>query len=166
MLKIDITAGTSWQFLFSFPFTPRISVHYVAELRFGCSLLKSHERGQVGGNENLLFFRAWQPVGGGGSGCLSKGQLPLTETAQSALAVILKLVIGSPTSIILILFVCLFALTFYFILGYSWLTNNAVTVSGEQWRTQPYICMYPFFHKLPSLPSCHITLSRVPCTIQ
>ena len=25
-------------------------------------------------------------------------------------------------------------LTFYFVLGYSWLTNNIVTVSGEQWR--------------------------------
>ena len=28
---------------------------------------------------------------------------------------------------------------------------------------QPYIYMCPFFHKLPSHPGCHTTLSRVPC---
>ena len=31
---------------------------------------------------------------------------------------------------------------------------------------QPYTYMYPFSPKLPFHPSCHITLSRVPCTIQ
>ena len=32
--------------------------------------------------------------------------------------------------------------------------------------TQPYTYMYPFSPKLPSHPGCHITLSRVFCTIQ
>ena len=32
--------------------------------------------------------------------------------------------------------------------------------------TQPCMCMYPFSPKLPFHPGCHITLSRVPCTIQ
>ena len=56
-------------------------------------------------------------------------------------------------------------LTFYFVLEYSWLTNNdclwqfQVNSKG----TQPYIYMYSFSPKLPSHPGCHITLSRVPC---
>ena len=32
--------------------------------------------------------------------------------------------------------------------------------------TQPYINLYLFSPKPPSHPACHITLSRVPCTIQ
>ena len=32
--------------------------------------------------------------------------------------------------------------------------------------TQPYISIYSFSPKLPSHKGCHITLSRVPCTVQ
>ena len=52
---------------------------------------------------------------------------------------------------------------FYFTLGYSWLTNNVVTVSGNRKGIQSYICMLPFSPKFPSHAGCHITLSRVPC---
>ena len=52
-------------------------------------------------------------------------------------------------------------LTFYFVSGYSRLTmlwqfrvNNKVT--------QPYMYMCPFSPKLPSLPGCHMILSRGP----
>ena len=51
--------------------------------------------------------------------------------------------------------------TFCFILGYSWLTNNDVTVSGNSIGIQPYICMYPFSPQFPSHSGCHITSSRV-----
>ena len=50
----------------------------------------------------------------------------------------------------------------YFMLEYSWLTNNIVIVLGTQQRTQLYIYMYPFYHRLPSHPGCSIILSRVP----
>ena len=33
-------------------------------------------------------------------------------------------------------------------------------------ETHPYIYMYPFSPKYPSHSGCHITLSRVPCSIQ
>ena len=65
----------------------------------------------------MLYFGSWQP-GGQRAGLLSKGQLPITnnqrtrafireeglhaETVQSALAVILKLVISALTSVVLI----------------------------------------------------------------
>ena len=56
-----------------------------------------------------------------------------------------------------------FEKTFCFTLGYSWLTNNVVTVSGNSIGIQWYICMYPFSPKFPSHSGCHITLSRVLC---
>lgn len=31
--------------------------------------------------------------------------------------------------------------------------------------TQPYMCTYPFSPRLPSRPGCHVTLSRVPCSL-
>ena len=49
----------------------------------------------------------------------------------------------------------------YFILEYSQLTMLVVSKGS-----QPSICMYPFFPKLPSHPDCHIALSRVLCAIQ
>ena len=56
----------------------------------------------------------------------------------------------------------LFFFNFYFVLEYSWITNNVVIVSDEQQGTQPYIHIYPFSVKLPSHPGCHTTSSRVP----
>ena len=56
-------------------------------------------------------------------------------------------------------------LTFYFVSGYSRLTmlwQFQVNNKG----TQTYIYMYPFSPKLPSLPGCHITLSRGPYSTQ
>ena len=49
--------------------------------------------------------------------------------------------------------------TFYFCIG-VWVINNAVIVSGEQWRDS-VIHMHVFIlPKLPSHPGCHATLSR------
>ena len=52
---------------------------------------------------------------------------------------------------------CVF-LTFYFILEHSQLTVSWSFQVDSQ-GTQPSIYMYPFCPKLPSHPSCHITLS-------
>ena len=43
---------------------------------------------------------------------------------------------------------------------------NNVVIQVNRKVTQPYIYKYPFFLKLLSLPGYHITLSRVPCTVQ
>ena len=62
-------------------------------------------------------------------------------------------------------FLKLFNKAFYFVLEYSQLATlwqSQVDSKG----TLPYIHMYPFSCKLPSHPSCHITLSRVPCATQ
>ena len=56
-------------------------------------------------------------------------------------------------------------LTFYFTLEYKQPTNN-VTVSDEQQRDSAIHIHASIFLKLPSQPGCHITLSRVPCSIQ
>ena len=53
-----------------------------------------------------------------------------------------------------------FFLILYFVLGYSWFTNNAVTVSVNRKGTQPYIHVYPFSPKLPSHPGYHTTLTE------
>ena len=87
----------------------------------GCLQFKSQQRGKLGGKESLqnwLYF-GYQQWGRRRRGCLSKGQLPTpkptiwgknfyrqrgvlhVQTVQSALTVILKLVIGELTSIIL-----------------------------------------------------------------
>lgn len=50
-----------------------------------------------------------------------------------------------------------FFFIFYFVLGYSWFTNNAVTVSVNGEGTQPHIHVYPFSPKLPSQPGYHTT---------
>ena len=52
----------------------------------------------------------------------------------------------------------------YFILENGWLTvlwEFQVDSKG----TQPHMFMCPFFPRLPSHVSCHVTLSRVPCAI-
>ena len=52
----------------------------------------------------------------------------------------------------------IYFLTFYFVSGYSRLTNNVVIVAGEQWRDSAiHTCMYLFFSKLFSHPGCHKT---------
>ena len=60
--------------------------------------------------------------------------------------------------------VILWCLHYFFLLFsfyiYSRLTNNVVIISSKQ-QTQPYMYIYPFFPKCPSLPGCHITMSRV-----
>ena len=90
----------------------------------GCFPLKSQQRGQVGGKENLLYFGFQQlgqgeDMGVGMYACPEVNSQPHTynkwarafigrgrglhaETAQLALTVILKLVISGQTSIILI----------------------------------------------------------------
>ena len=50
-------------------------------------------------------------------------------------------------------------LTFYFVLGQS---INVVIVSGEQQRDSAKHILVSILPKLPSHPSCHLTLSRVP----
>ena len=49
--------------------------------------------------------------------------------------------------------------TYYFVLGYSRLTNNVIIVSGEQRRNS---VIYPFSPEFPSHTGCHVTLNRVP----
>ena len=44
--------------------------------------------------------------------------------------------------------------------------NSVVIVQVDSKEFQPYIYMYPFSPILPFHPSCHLTLSRVPCAIQ
>ena len=55
--------------------------------------------------------------------------------------------------------------TFYFVLGYSWLTMSwSFRVNSK--GTQSYIHLYPFSPKTSPHPGWHRTLSRVPCAIQ
>ena len=84
----------------------------------GYSPLKSQWTGQVGGKESLLYFRCWQlwwqgvvdvcpkahshPVNQWARAFIDSKKGLHAETAQSALRVILKLVIGGLTSIIFI----------------------------------------------------------------
>ena len=63
-------------------------------------------------------------------------------------------------------FSIIFFLTFCSILGYSWLTNNAATVLGEQWRDSATHIHVSILPTNPSHSGCYITLSRVPCAIQ
>ena len=83
----------------------------------GSSLLKSQLTGEVGRKESVLYFGSWQPAGQR-AGLSSKGQLPTTdnqrtrafirekglhaETVQSALTVILKLVIRALSGSVLV----------------------------------------------------------------
>ena len=52
-----------------------------------------------------------------------------------------------------------FFLSFYVVLGYSWLTMLRWFQVNSK-GTQPYMDMDPFSLELPSHPGCHITLSR------
>ena len=62
--------------------------------------------------------------------------------------------------------VCFFK-TFCFILKYSQLTILwYLQVNGKETQPYIYVCVYPFFHKLPSHAGCHIPFSRVPCAVQ
>ena len=93
------------------------------------------------------------------------------------LFLLMSLIMHASTNMLISATIGLFKITFYFVLGYTMITmlivnqnlltliTNVVTDSGEQQRDSA-IYMYPFSPKLPSHPGCHITLSRVPCTIQ
>ena len=62
---------------------------------------------------------------------------------------------------ILTLHNCHFLKTFYFVLEYSWLTNNVI-VSGEQWRDPAMHMRVSISPQTSSHPGCHIAFNRVP----
>ena len=86
-------------------------------VRSSCSLPKGQSTGQVGGKEGLDYFRCWQLREGwtsvqrltpgpatSGARAFTDGRRGLqAETAQFALTVIFKLIIGGLTSIILVI---------------------------------------------------------------
>ena len=62
-------------------------------------------------------------------------------------------------------FLYLFLKTFNFVVGYSPI-NNVAIVSDEQWRNSAIHIHASILSQISSHPGCHITLSKVSCTIQ
>ena len=75
-------------------------------------------------------------------------------------------ILSSPFSVSLLFVSLFYFLKKLFIFIGVWLVNNVVIVSSGQ-QSDSAICIHVFISpKLPSHPSCHITLSKFPWAIQ